>query len=427
VSDVTDRRRAEAAVRRSQVLSQRLLQAATGLATALTFEQVDQVMAEIGGSAVGAQWSGVALLEGSVLRYRSASAKSGEHRLPAYLPDIPLGIRIPTTEAYREGVPVFLSSREEIRARMPSDVIEGFLRDSFEHSWAVLPLRSGGRTVGVLRFAFDHPRVLAPEDRTFLEALAGQCAIAVERSRLYERERSTASALQESLLPDELPEVEGLDLAARFLPGTGEVAVGGDWYDAFPLPDGRLALVVGDVMGKGVRAAAGMGRVRSALRALALIDPSPAAVLSGLDRIYTATESVDEIATLVYLVVDPRTGEVLAGDAGHLPLLVLPLDGPPVMIDIAAESTPLGLPEEREQHRVVLAPGDILVGFSDGLVERRDRSLDEGFALLLEAAGAAPSRGDLGPLVAGLVATLVPDGAADDATVLAVRVQRPVA
>ena len=418
VSDVTDRRRAEAALRRNQELSARLLQAADELAVALTVDEVARVMVDIGGNAVGARWTGVALPEGSTLRYRvSGKAES----LSAYLPEISTDLPIPTSAAFRTGEPIYLADRPELLAHSPSELVTRFLEHSDEHAWALLPLRSGGRTLGVLRFAFDQPRRLDHDDRTFLEALAGQCAIALERSRLYERERRTASALQESLLPQELPEVPGLELGARFLPGTSEVAVGGDWYDVFPLPDGRVAAVVGDVMGKGVGAAAGMGRVRSALRALALIDPSPAAVVTGLDRIYTATESIDEIATLVYLVVDPATGEVRAGDAGHLPLLLVPAAGEPRLVDIAPEATPLGLPEPREEHLVRLAPGDVLVGFSDGLVERRGASLDDGLEQLLRVAAGVPRGRALGDLVSSLVGGLVPEGAADDVTVLAVR------
>ena len=128
--------------------------------------------------------------------------------------------------------------------------------------------------------------------------------------------------LQRSLLPDRLPDVPGVELAARFRAGSAEADVGGDWYDVFGLPDGRLVLVVGDVMGKGVRAAAGMGRLRSALRALAHANPLPEAVLSGLDKVFSATEDADQIATLVYLLVNPVARRAAVGGAGHLPLVL---------------------------------------------------------------------------------------------------------
>jgi len=155
---------------------------------------------------------------------------------------------------------------------------------SDERSWVGLPLITAGAPLGALRFSFGRPRKITEEERVFLEALSGQCGLAVERAGLYEREHTTAETLQRSLLPDRLPSVPGLILTASYLPVTRNMEIGGDWYDAFRLADQRLAVAVGDVMGKGLTAAAGMGRVRNALRALALTDGRPAAVLGGLDR-----------------------------------------------------------------------------------------------------------------------------------------------
>ncbi len=243
---------------------------------------------------------------------------------------------------------------------------------------------SGGR-IGSLLLEYDDP--VADLDDAFLGALAGQCAIALERARLYERERATAVTLQRSLLPDRLPDVPGVELAARFRAGSAEADVGGDWYDVFGLPDGRLVLVVGDVMGKGVRAAAGMGRLRSALRALAHANPLPEAVLSGLDKVFSATEDADEIATLVYLLVNPVARRAAVGGAGHLPLVLRRAGQAPELVDAGSGSTPLGWPEPRAQRTLELGPGDLLLGLTDGLVERRGHDLDEGLALLLEAVG----------------------------------------
>ena len=229
---------------------------------------------------------------------------------------------------------------------------------------------SGGR-IGSLLLEYDDP--VADLDDAFLGALAGQCAIALERARLYERERSTAATLQRSLLPDRLPDIPGVELAARFRAGSAEADVGGDWYDVFGLPDGRLVLVVGDVMGKGVRAAAGMGRLRSALRALAHANPLPEAVLSGLDKVFSATEDADQIATLVYLLVNPVARRAAVGGAGHLPLVLRRAGQAPELVDAGSGSTPLGWPEPRAQRTLELGPGDLLLGLTDGLVERRGR------------------------------------------------------
>jgi serine phosphatase RsbU (regulator of sigma subunit) len=223
-----------------------------------------------------------------------------------------------------------------------------------------------------------------------------------------------------SLLPAELPDARGIELAARFRPGAAEADVGGDWYDAFALPDGRLVLVVGDVMGKGVIAAAGMGRLRAALRALAFVDPLPEAVLRGLDRVFSATEEPDQIATLVYLLINPVARRAAVGGAGHLPLVLLRSGEAPELVDAGSGSTPLGWPEPRVQQTMELGPGDILMGLTDGMVERRGYDLDEGLAQVL-AAAAEPAE-SLDALVEQVTTTMLGHTAGrDDATLLAVR------
>jgi serine phosphatase RsbU (regulator of sigma subunit) len=257
----------------------------------------------------------------------------------------------------------------------------------------------------------------------FLEALAGQCALALERATLYEREQATAATLQHSLLPDNLPEVPGIVLKALYDPVSIEV-VGGDWYDAFRLPDGKLAVAIGDVMGKGLAAAAGMGRVRNALRALALTDPRPAAVLAGLDRLFTATEQAEQVTTVCYLVVDPQTGEGVAGNAGHLPPLLLG-HGKPPRLDLTEAGTPLGWASPRQQYPFSVAPGSTAVLYSDGLVENRKRGLDVGLADLVAVAARAPEDVVAEPEL--LISFLVDQMLAgyeqdDDVTVLVVQV-----
>jgi serine phosphatase RsbU (regulator of sigma subunit) len=212
----------------------------------------------------------------------------------------------------------------------------------------------------------------------------------VERAGLYEREHTTAETLQRSLLPDKLPEVPGLLLAARYLPVARNMEIGGDWYDVFKLPDGRLAVTVGDVMGKGLTAAAGMGRVRNALRALALTDPRPGAVLAGLDRLFAATEMAEQVTTVSYLVIDPETGEGLAGNAGHLPALLIGGPRKIPVLDPTEAGTPLGWPSPRKQHPFKLPPGATAVFYSDGLVENRVRGLDTGLDELVNVATEAP-------------------------------------
>ncbi|MGH3344341.1 MAG: SpoIIE family protein phosphatase [Carbonactinosporaceae bacterium] len=382
VADITARHAADEALRRSQARTAQLQRATSELATALTVDEVVRVIARIGRRTLGADHSSVALLEEGVLRFPYAEFP-GVHTPPS-LQNVPLSRPALLTTAVRERRPLYVASRVEVFDHLPAEFVREALATTDEHAWAALPLIASGAPLGGLRFAFLASRKVDVDERVFLEALAGQCALAIERARLYEQQHAAAVALQRGLLPDRLPDVPGLELAYRYLPGSDEVEVGGDWYDAFVLPCGRVGAVVGDVIGKGVVAAAGMGRVRSALRALAFSDPEPVAVLSGLDRLFTATEVDESLTTLVYAVLDPATQVVQTSAAGHLPLLGVSARGEPWLVDAGPESTPLGLAEPRGQRTLDLQSGDTLVAFSDGLVENRTRGLDKGLELLVD-------------------------------------------
>jgi PAS domain S-box-containing protein len=367
----------------------RLQQATSMLAEALTVLQVVEVITEVGRSAIGAERSAVALLDPERLRLRTINPLGLPDTPGAPSGDIPLDVPSVMTLAITTRRPVLVENPESLRRQFDGVAnVDLFLAHSDERSWVGLPLLAAGAPLGALRFSFTKPRQITEEERVFLEALAGQCALALERASLFEREHTTAETLQRSLLPDRLPSVPGIILEARYLPVTRNMEIGGDWYDAFRLPDGRLAVAAGDVMGKGLTAAAGMGRVRNALRALALTDPRPAAVLAGLDRLFTATELDEQVTTVAYLVVDPVTGEGLAGNAGHLPPLLLSRDAPP-RLDTTEAGTPLGWACPRQQYVFRLPPGTTAVLYSDGLVENRRRGLDAGLDELVSVAAQA--------------------------------------
>jgi PAS domain S-box-containing protein len=401
-TDVTSQREAEEMRGRlteqlsaAALRTARLQQATSMLAEALDVEQVVEVITEVGRTAIGALRSAVALLDEEKLRLRVVNPDglapvgpdSADARLTLDTPSV-------MTRAIATRRPVLIPSPEELRRQFEPDLAEAAGRGAIEEtgderSWVGLPLLAAGAPLGALRFSFNRPRRITEEERVFLEALAGQCALAVERAEMYEREHNAAVTLQRSLLPDKLPDVPGLALDARYLPVTRNMEIGGDWYDVFRLPDRRLAVTIGDVMGKGLLAAAGMGRVRNALRALALTDPRPAAVLSGLDRLFSATELEEQVTTVSYLVIDPETGEGQAGNAGHLPTLLLTPGALPVL-DQAEAGTPLGWPSPRKQHAFRLPPGSTAVFYSDGLVENRVRGLDAGLDELVSIAAGAP-------------------------------------
>lgn len=360
------------------------------LAEALTVNQVVQVITEVGRSAIGADRSAVALLDEEKLRLRVITP-SGMPDVPGVSrEEIPLGHPSVMSLAVRERRPVLAENPDSLSLQFSREEMDLFLNHTEERAWVGLPLLAAGAPLGALRFSFTRPREITEEERVFLEALAGQCALAVERATLFEREHKTAEALQRSLLPDRLPQLHGMRLAARYHPATRHVQVGGDWYDAFQLPDERLAIAVGDVMGKGVKAAAGMGRVRNALRALALNDPRPAAVLAGLDRLFSATEQEEQVTTVAYAMLDPMTGEGVFSNAGHLPPLMISPDEEP-RIYAREPGTPLGWPSQRQQLNFSCPPGNTVVFYSDGLVENRRRGLDAGLnEITAVAAEASP-------------------------------------
>jgi PAS domain S-box-containing protein len=404
----------------------RLQQATSMLAEALTVDQVVQVITEVGRSAIGAERSAVAILDPDRLWLHTITP-GGLPEVPGAVgTDIPLSATSVMTSAIKARKPVLLESPEALRRHFEAEGIDAslFLTYSDEKAWVGLPLLSSGAALGALRFSFSWPRQITEEERVFLEALAGQCALALERALLYEREHTTAETLQRSLLPDTLPTVPGMILAAKCLPVTRNMEIGGDWYDAFRLPDGRLAVATGDVMGKGLTAAAGMGRVRNALRALALTDPRPAAVLAGLDRLFLATELAEQVTTVAYLVVNPLTGDGVAGNAGHLPPLLLSPDGSP-RLDPTEAGTPLGWASPRQQYAFRLPPGNTAVLYSDGLVENRKRGLDAGLDELVAVAAQAPATiaQDPGQLLSYLVDRMLTGYEQDDdVTVLVLHV-----
>ena len=394
-TDVTSQREAEEMRGRlteqlsaAALRTARLQQATSMLAEALTVEQVVEVITEVGRTAIGALHSAVALLDGARLRVvnddlRNAPDSAGGE-LTLESPSV-------MTKAIATRRPVLVEDPEDLRRQFDGelDIDSERVAASDERSWVGLPLLTAGTPLGALRFSFGRPRKITEEERVFLEALAGQCGLAVERAGLYEREHTTAETLQRSLLPDRLPSVPGLVLEAMYRPVAKNMEIGGDWYDAFRLADQRLGVAVGDVMGKGLTAAAGMGRVRNALRALALTDPRPAAVLGGLDRLFSATEEEEQVTTVAYLVIDPETGDGVLGNAGHLPALVLEAGSAPRFDQVEA-GTPLGWASPRKQHAFNLRPGSIAVFYSDGLVENRNRGLDAG----LEELAAVAARAD---------------------------------
>ncbi|MEU9699615.1 SpoIIE family protein phosphatase [Streptomyces sp. NPDC047981] len=261
------------------------------------------------------------------------------------------------------------------------------LRAYFEASIGcarIVPLVARGKvlgTVSVTRLSDREP--FDEQDFVLIDELVARAALNIDNARMYTTQREAALTLQRSLTNSGLPKAEGLELTGRYLPASDH-DVGGDWFDVIVLPEGRTGLVIGDVMGHGIHAAAVMGQLRTAVRTLARHGVPPAELLHSLDAV-VADLGEDEMATCVYAVHDPATGSVVLARAGHPPPAVATADGAITFLE-GPPGTPLGTGGQAfATEEVLLPPGSLLVLYTDGLIEARDRDLDEGMDRLADA------------------------------------------
>jgi serine phosphatase RsbU (regulator of sigma subunit) len=306
------------------------------------------------------------------------------------------------------------------RYPVTADTVDG--SGSFHQVWVVLPLRVDAAVVGLASFGWRDHRQFDVEDMDFLTAVASHAAIALDRAKLLGASRAAAETLQRALMPQIIKRLPGWDVAAHYAPAVEGTRVGGDWYDAFALPSGKIGLALGDVTGKGVRAAAVMGAVRSALRAFATLDPTPSVVLAELDA-YFAIFKREELVTCCYSILDPATGHLSYATAGHPPPLLIKPDDGVRWLDRA--NTPLlGVRTDipRRHSEVVIADNEVLLLYSDGLVERRHQPMSTCLEALADASTLLTSAQDLQSAVDALVEDLDhPDRTIDDIAVLALR------
>jgi serine phosphatase RsbU (regulator of sigma subunit) len=264
--------------------------------------------------------------------------------------------------------------QEVVSGSEPTPPLRGLLAAPF--------VAGDGRPLGLIQLSDKYEGDFSEEDQAILLQVARIASVAIESRQAYEREHEIAMTLQESFLPRGLPEVAGLDLAAEYLPSTIGMAVGGDWYDAIPISDTSVGLVVGDVVGHGVRAAAIMGQLRNTLRAFLLDGLRPSRVLERLDRM-AENFGAGDFATVVLIELEPNTGFIRWSSAGQLPPLVTGPDGEPRFLE-GPVSPPVGsgLPGVHTESTALLAPGSTLVLYTDGLVEKRTEALDRGLERL---------------------------------------------
>ncbi|NGO10286.1 SpoIIE family protein phosphatase [Streptomyces sp. HC44] len=295
------------------------------------------------------------------------------------------------------------------------------------HSLLAVPLRARGTTLGVAVFVRAvNPDPYAGDDVVLAEELASRAAVCVDNARRFARERSTALALQHSLLPRGLPGQAAVEVAHRYLPSGAAAGIGGDWFDAIPLSGSRVALVVGDVVGHGIQSSATMGRLRTAVRTLADVDLPPDELLTHLDDLVThlatdeGTEDVAELgATCLYAVYDPVSRRLTVAGAGHPPPAVLLPDGTTRLVEMSA-GPPLGvggLPFEASE--LELPEGSLIALYTDGLIEGRDRDLDRGTAELCRAL-TVPAH-SLDALCDAVLKSVLPPQPTDDVALLLAR------
>ncbi|QKZ17807.1 SpoIIE family protein phosphatase/ATP-binding protein [Streptomyces chartreusis] len=307
------------------------------------------------------------------------------------------------------------------------------------HAMLTVPLRARGVIMGMATFwRADRPDPFESEDVSLAEELVARAAVSIDNARRYTREHTLSVTLQRSLLPRALPGQSALDVAYRYLPAqAAQGGVGGDWFDVIPLPGARVALVVGDVVGHGLHAAATMGRLRTAVHNFSTLDLPPDELLGHLDELVARIdqdegEGEEEVApitgaTCLYAVYDPSTGLCALARAGHLePALVHP-DGRVEFLTVPG-GAPLGLGGSLpfEATEVRLPEGSGLVLYTDGLVEDQGRDIDEGLERLREALAATPPTQDRGPeeTCKAVLETMLPERPRDDVALVVARTRR---
>ncbi|MFF9815199.1 SpoIIE family protein phosphatase [Streptomyces sp. NPDC014006] len=346
-----------------------VLQLSSALTEAVTTRQVCEVVSDQLLPAFGGQQMAIYLVRDKAMHLLH---HAGHHEtFLDWLQGFPLHARLPGTETLTSGAPFFIESQKDLFRGYPG------IATGPVSSWAYLPLIASGRPVGTCILGFDDPHHFTEKDRGLLTALAGLIAQALERARLYDSEFAVAHGLQQTLLPHRLPKVPGIRTVARYLPATSGMDIGGDWYDVIPTGNG-VCLVIGDVEGHSIAAAATMAQLRSAVRAFVAAGHAPADVMSGVNRTLIDLGS-DLLASCCYIHLEPRRDHAYVVTAGHpAPLLRLPdgtttalhLDiGPVLGVDHGSTYLPTS---------VALPPGSVLVLYTDGLVETPGTDIDLG-------------------------------------------------
>ena len=358
VVETTERHRAHERAERLQAVTEQL-------SAALRKDEVAEVVLRAGMEATGGSCAVLGLLEGDALSIAHRFGMGGG--APSLLP---LAAPAPMPAAVRATTPVLLHSREEWLERFP----EVPPRGDFE-AFAAVPLLFEGRAPGVIGIGFDDRRTFDDGDVEMLLAIARQGAQALERAKLHDEREYVVHTLQQGLLPGELPRIEGLDVAVRYRPIGGGGQVGGDFYDLFDIADDCWLVAVGDVCGKGTEAAVQAGVVRNTIRALAVRESRPEEILHGVNSALLRERGAPALSTAACGTVgrlDDGTGfSVTLSSGGHPPALVLRADGTVEIVETRGPMLGVQPDPALVSSELVLATGDLLLLYTDGVIDAR--------------------------------------------------------
>ncbi|MBQ1088363.1 PP2C family protein-serine/threonine phosphatase [Streptomyces sp. B93] len=351
-----------------------VLSMAGALTEAVGVQDVVQLVADEIAPAVGCQALVLLGTRGGRLRVLGHRGYPDAHMVEQF-DGLPLDSTTPGAQALTSGVPAFFESREQLERLYPA---RPATPDGFA-SWAFLPLIASGRPVGTCVLAYAEPHGFPADERAVLTSLGGLVALALERALLYDAKHQLAHGLQAALLPHSLPPLPGIDAAARYLPGTRGMDIGGDFYDVVPT-GGQAAAVIGDVQGHNVTAAGLMGQLRTAVRAYTAVGQSPQEVMASTNRLLIDLGS-DLFASCLYLRLDPARGRAVMARAGHPPPLLRRPDGRVRVLDLAGGPL-LGIDGAAgyPTTEVALTPGSVLVLYTDGLIESPGVDIEDALA-----------------------------------------------
>jgi serine phosphatase RsbU (regulator of sigma subunit)/integral membrane sensor domain MASE1 len=422
-SRALERARLREAERREHARVEALAELTGLLAAAPTPEAIGEVVADRVRTAAGGADTlclGVISQDGRRLEWITTAGSAGE--APERFPDLPMDAPTAATDAARTGRPVIIRTSAEYEQRYPgADTLAAVTHGS---SWLTWPLWVGTAPVGAIGLMWKHPQQFEPGQLTLVAAVADLVAQAQIRARAYADEHALAAVLQRAVIPTTAAVIPGLDIGASYRQAGTARQVGGDWYDAMALPGERAYLTVGDTVGHGLTAAEDMTQLRNAGRTLAIVGHQPASILDELARV-TDLATSGKFATVAAAIIELDVSLITYATAGHPPILIRRAKTGTVEIPSPAEGPALCLPSGQDSPRYTQGQtgfdvGDIMLMYTDGLIERRGEDLTEGIARVAERLRVWQPGAPLSSFCDELIASLAVEPQLDDMCVLAV-------